>query len=158
MKILRTFENWTSDIKQYFLSDDGELDYDSWYKTWKITKSKLYSKQSGYVLFEYPPLEPDWDESPTFSEIEWYITDDNSIHIDVANSSLDSESLEWEHEDQMVFYIMFETLEDKEVKLKWFNNDEVYFNNSNAEIIYDGKYLEDYKKMKKLAQVKKFKI
>ena len=158
MKNLKTFEKWTSDIKEYFLDDNDELDYEKWYKTWKITKAKLYSETSGYILFEYPPLEPDWDESPTFTEIEWYMTDDYSLRYDTSNSSLNNDSLEWDQEDQMAYYIMFELLEDIDIKIKWFNKDTAYFNEETAETVYGGKYLEQFKKLKKESQIKKFKI
>jgi len=158
MKTLKTFEKWTSDIKHYFLTDDGELDYESWYKTWKITKSKLYSNKSGYVLFEYPPLEPDWDESPTFTEIEWIFDSSYLFQYDSHDNSLNDSLLEWELEDKMIYYIMFETLKDDEIRIKVFNNNIVYFNDETAETVENGKYLEQYNELKKKSSIKKFKI
>ena len=146
MKNIKTFENWTSDIKEYFLRDDGEFDYEKWYKTWKISnRSKLYSEKSGYVLFEYSPLEPDWDESPTFTEIEWHLTDDYSLSYDTSDSSLNNDSLEWDQDDQMAYYIMFELLENIDIQIKFLNSETAYFNEETAETVYDGKYLEQFK-------------
>jgi len=162
MKNLKTFENWTSDIKRYFdTGDNGEFDYDSWYETWEITKSRIDTENNlvnGYILFKYLPLEPDWDESPTFTEVEWKLKDDKDFFYETSDSSLDRSDLEWTQELEMIYYIMFEDLTDDNVRIKWFNNEKSYFNDSAVELVYDGKYLEQYKELKKKSSLKKFKI
>jgi hypothetical protein len=137
MKKLKTYkqlfeDNWTSDIeeKQYFLDKDGELDYDKWYKTWTISKderyTKLTSKNTGWFMFEFPQIEPDWDESPVFCEISWEIEDNELIYEDPIHDTRNH--LPTNIENMMSNYIMFHLLKDEQVKLDWFINvQEVYF-------------------------------
>jgi len=161
MKNIKTYElfenNWTSDIekKQYFLDENEELDYDKWYTTWTISNNrkytKLVSKNSGWILFEFPPIEPDWDESPVFCEISWEIEDNELIYENVLLSR--KNYLPTDIENMMANYIMFHLLEDEKVKLDWFSNEqELYFTEELA-MKYDNLFdylilLDRYKKIK----------
>jgi len=144
MKILKTYnelfeeDNFTSDTveSQYFLDDDGKLDEIKWEKTWTISTDPKYTKlitpNSGWILYEFPQLEPDNDESPSFYEIEWKI--DGGIFVYEVNGfgSLGG-FVSSDNEEKMMMYIMFDLLEDMDIKISWFiEDDESIFNLENA--------------------------
>ena len=165
-KELFEYDNWSNDIeeKKYFLTDD-ELDYDKWYKEWRIDEgeyTKLTSNKSGWVMFKFPPIEPDWDESPTYYEIEWEI-DNDSLKYSINGNPESTEILESDIEEEMANYIMFHLLEDEEVKIRWFINEkDMWFTEELAmkfDNLFDYTILEkEAEKYKKHIKANKFNL
>lgn len=166
MKVLKKYkelfeddfeDNWTSDVeeKQTFLTSDDEIDYNKWNKEWKIEKgeyTKLTSNKSGWVFFVYPELEPEWDGSPSFSEIKWEIDNDELKH--------GPDFLDGDHENMLANYIMFHLLVDEKVKIKWFMKEEDLWFTEELAMKYDNlfDYLILLKEAKKIRKAKKFNL
>ena len=158
MKTLKTYNQL---FEQNFLNENDELDYDKWYKTWTISKdpkyTKLTSNNTGWLMFEFPPLEPFFDESPTFYEVEWDVSS-NMLRYEVSVS--DFSALEVDQEDMLANYIMFNLLEDEKVKIDWFiDEQDIYFTEKLA-MKYDNlfDYLILLKEAEKIKKRKRFNI
>jgi len=156
MKILKTYYELYESLSEWLVDNDPKY-------TWIDDISGDNRTFTGYVLYRKVMLQNTLFKNITYKDSIYYPkrnnekTKDVDFHIKnnkIIFCDINPCLLTKEEKIRTAFYIMFEM---KTINL-WFNTDSDIFNDENARNIEHGKYLEQYKELKKKIQVKKFKI